>query len=223
MNRERTRGAVMVETALTVGLSLLLVLATAQMALIGYSQLSADGAAYVAARAGVVDPSASPASVAHSVFSGIAASNIQATPGTQTYQTTVKQSVPGFSLLPGVASTYTVSGADVEFAPSPPPNNTPAFSFGANATLFNYCTGSPCVLPSNHGMYLAQNLTSGGNGKNGQFAEWYCHDGYFDSLLKAFPSTRPQYGITPGSSLDMNSSGTTEHEIYSWDTGAACS
>lgn len=218
-----SRGAALVETALTIGLALLLVLGTAQMALIGYTQVSADGAAFIAAHAAAADPSATPAAVANQIFSNILPSNITATTAPGANGFSVSKSVPGFSMIPGMASTYTVNGSDIELAPSPPPGGTPSFQFGATSTLFNYCyPGTTCSFPSNHSMYLAQTLIPGGNGVNGQFQEWGCHDGYFSSLTGAFPSTRPP-SITAGSALDMTSAGTTEYNIYSWDSGTPCS
>lgn len=213
----------MVETALGIGLALLLVLGAAQMALIGYSQVSADGAAFIAAHTAAADPSASPAAIAHSVFSNVPASNIVATPAPGLQQFTASNSTAGFSFVPGLASTYTVNGADVELAPSPPPNDTPSFSFGAQAILKNYCLqGTTCSFPQNYKMYLAQTLIPGGNGVNGQFQEWGCHAGYFDSLYGAFSSTNPGLGYSKGSALDMTTAGTLEYSIYSWDSNTPC-
>lgn len=138
-------------------------------------------------------------------------------------QYSVSQSVPGFSLIPGLASTYTIGGGDTELAPSPPPSTGPTFSIGFTSVLYNYCVpGNVCSFPSNHSMYVAQTLIQGGNGVNGQFQEWGCHGGYFDGLLSAFPSTMPP-SIISGSALDMTTRGTTEYTIYSWDSGTPCS
>lgn len=219
-----SRGAALVETALSVGLVLMLVLATAQMGMIGFTQITADGAAFIAAHAASADPNATPQAVAHSVFGNIAAANIVPTPAPGFAKYVVTQSVAGFPLPPGVASSYTITGSDVELRPSPPPGNAPSYSFGANAVLRNYCLqGTVCGFPSAHTMHLAQTIVPGGNGINGQFQEWGCHDQYFEALLSDFPSTRPEEPPQAGTALDMTTPGTDEYKIYSWDNGTPCS
>ena len=223
MKHRNSRGVALPETALTIGLSLLLVLGTAQLALIGYTQMSTDGAAFIAAHTAVVDPSASPGTVVQNIFPAITSANVQSSPASNMENVSVSRSVSGFSLVPGVATNYGVGGSDVELEPKLPANGIPSFSFAANATLYNYCyPGTSCFFPATHAMYVAQTLNPNGNGTNGQFTEWGCHQGYFDALLKAFPYSRPT-SITAGSSLDMTSAGTTEYNIYSWDSGTACS
>lgn len=218
-----SRGAALVETALSVSLVLMLVLGTAQMALIGYNQISADGAAFIASHTAAADPSASPAAVAHGVFNNVAASSVTASPAAGLVQYSVSKSVPGFSLIPGLSQSYTLGGGDTELAPSPPPATGPSYSIGFNATLYNYCMpGNECGFPASHSMYLAQTLVPGGNGVNGQFSEWGCHGGYFDRLLQDFPSTMPS-SISSGGELDPTTSGTDEHTVYSWDAGSPCS
>lgn len=219
-----SRGAALVETALSISLVLLLVLGAGQMALIGYNQVSADGAAFIASHTAAADPSASPASIAHKVFNTISTSEIVATPSPGAVAYSVSKSVSGFSLLPGFASSYAIGGGDLELAPSPPPSTGPSYSIGFTATLYNYCVpGEECSYPSTHSMYLAQTLIPGGNGVNGQFQEWGCHAGYFDALEGDFPSAMPDRPITSGSALDMTTPGTDEYKIYSWDSGTSCS
>lgn len=218
-----SRGAALVETALSVSLVLMLVLGTAQMALIGYNQISADGAAFIASHTAAADPSASPGAVAHSVFNNIASDSVTPSPATGVVQYSVSKSIPGFSLIPGLAQQYTVGGGDTELAPSPPPNNAPEYAIGFNATLYNYCLpGNTCGLPAAYTMYLAQKIVPGGNGVNGEFQEWGCHAGYYDNLVKDFPSSLPS-SITSGSELDPASRGSDEYDIYSWDGGTVCS
>lgn len=218
-----SRGAALVETAISVSLSLMLVLGAAQMALIGYQQISADGAAFIAAHTAAADPSASPAAVAHSVFNSISNAQITASPAPGTVAYSAQKSVPGFSMVPGLASSYTIGGGDVELAASPPPSSGPTYAIGFTATLYNYCMpNTVCSFPQTYAMYLAQTLIPGGNGVNGQFQEWGCHGGYFDNLTSDFPSTMP-LGITSGSALDPTTKGTDEYKIYSWDSGTSCS
>lgn len=217
-----SRGAALVETALSVSLVLMLVLGTAQMALIGYNQISTDGAAFIAAHEAASNPSASPAAVAHSVFNNISTDSITGSAVGSTQQYSVTKSVPGFSLIPGLASTYTVAGGDLELDPTPPPNNMPVYAISFNAKLYNYCLpGTTCSLPSSYAMYMAQTLVPGGNGTNGEFQEWGCHAKHFDSISHDFPATMP-LSITAGSALDPTTSGTDEYSVYSWDSGAPC-
>ena len=49
--RERSRGNAVPETAMTMGLVLLVLLGLVKLTLVGYEQSEADGAAFVAARA----------------------------------------------------------------------------------------------------------------------------------------------------------------------------
>ena len=213
------RGSVLPETALTIGLALLLVLGAAQVAIIGYSQVSADGAAFVAAHVRANNAGADAAAAATTAFPQFAPTSAIAAPPVvaQMQQAVVTKTVGGFMLLPGAAANYPLTGADVEFSSvtaSPQP-----FSFGASATLANYCPSQGgCVLPSSYSMYVAQsvNVTGNGNGWNGPFAEWRCHQQYFASLN--FPGTRPTGGLYR-STYDPNNSKGVESPIYSWDGG----
>ncbi|HET7815142.1 MAG TPA: TadE family protein [Candidatus Baltobacteraceae bacterium] len=217
-----SRGAALVETALSVSLVLMLVLGTAQMALIGYNQISADGAAFIASHTAAADPSASPDAVAHSVFNNIPASAVTPSPASGMAQYSVSKSIPGFSLIPGLSQQYTIGGGDTELAPSPPPTSGPVYAISFNATLYNYCMPSAvCSFPQTYSMYLAQKLLPYGNGVNGEFQEWGCHAGYFDNLAKDFPSSMP-LSITSGSALDPSSAGSDENTVYSWDSGTPC-
>jgi len=75
------RGAVLIETALTVGIGLTILLFAVQVGALGFLQVTADAASYTAARAYAVGalPSTSPAAFVHSVFPQIAVADI-ATP-----------------------------------------------------------------------------------------------------------------------------------------------
>jgi hypothetical protein len=219
VKRAGERGSVLPETALMLSVALLIVLGSAQVAIIGYSQVSADGAAFVAAHARSVNTSVNVTTAVATAFPQLAPSSVTATPGAGLLQQgVVTKSVGGFLLLPGAASSYALTGADMEFAPSA--TITPApFSYGASATLANYCPSSGgCVLPSTYSVYLSQFVdTSGnGNGWNGTFAEWRCHQQYYASLN--FPAQRPTGGLK-GSIYDENNPKGVEAPIYAWDTG----
>lgn len=223
MMRYASRGTAMPETALFISLALALILGAAQLALLGVSQLSADGAAFLAAHTVASNPNADPSKVVPSLFPQIHADNIvTSTPSPNSVQSLVTKNVSALNVIPGAPSSIQITGADIELQPAGA-NATPApFSIAFSAKLKNYCEpGVGCAYPSSYSMYLAQHPTPGGNGKNGQWTEWLCHEQYFGSL--SFPSTRPVGGLS-GSAFDPNKKNTVENTIYSWDSGThACS
>lgn len=214
-----TRGTALPETALVLGVSLVVVLGAVQATVIGYSQLSADGAAFMAAHTTAVDSSANASSVVASSFPNFQPDAVSvASPSPNLQQAIVTKSVDGFTLIPGMASSYALSGADVEYRTASSQSEAD-FTFAISASLNNYCDDSDDCAPRS--MYLAQYIdsTGSGNGWNGTFAEWRCHQQYFASLN--WPSTRPAGGLV-GSPYDPQQRGTTEYAIYSWDTGTSC-
>jgi hypothetical protein len=224
MKNVATRGTALVETALTVGLALLLVLGAAQMAIIGYTQISADGAAFLAARAQAENPSANGVTTATSIFSNFSSSNFSTpSPSPSLVPYSVTKSVGGFSLMPGLSSTYSVTGKDVEYAPAGGTATPAPYTFSINPEyLLNYCDPTKsCSLPSNYTIYLAQGIGNGnGNGINGVFSEWQCHQKYYAQVN--WPSTRPQGGyntIKGDKVMDPNAPGSVEGNIYGWDSG----
>jgi hypothetical protein len=225
MKHVRTRGTALPETALTIGLSLLLVLGAAQMALIGYTQISADGAAFVAAHTQAQNPSISGAAEGASVFSQFNSSSFTTpSPLPDLIQYSVSKGVGGFALVPGVASAYGVTGKDVEYSPNATGATPAPYAFSVSATLINYCDPTqPCSLPNNsHTMYLAQGVGNGnGNGANGIFSEWRCHQKYYASLNWPTNTFPEGYGAIQNTQFDpkWNNSKSVENAIYTWDTG----
>lgn len=223
MNNTRMRGTALPETALTIGLALLLVLGAAQMAIIGYTQISADGAAFIAAHTEAENPSANGVNTAANVFSQFGSSDFaNPSPSPLTVPMTVSKSVTGFSLMPGLASSYTVTGKDVEYAPAGGAATPAPYAFGITTeTLLNYCDPhGNCFLPSTYTMYLAQGVGDGnGNGVNGVFSEWRCHQQYYSKVN--WPQTRPNgYAAIKGDKvLDPTTNSSIEGNIYGWDTG----
>lgn len=217
------RGTALPETALVIGVSLLVILGAAQMTVIGYSQVAADGAAFIAAHSTAVNPSANGATAATSVFTQFAATNFTTpAPVSNFSQSQVTKSVGGFTLLSGGRATFNVRGADVEYAPAQTSSTPAPFNFSASATLLNDCdpTGNCNNLPATTQIWLAQAVGTGhGNGVNGLFAEWQCHQKYFASLN--WPATRPQnYPAIKGGNFDTKNPGSAEQNIYSWDKGS---
>ncbi|GAC1656912.1 MAG: hypothetical protein NVS9B12_08770 [Vulcanimicrobiaceae bacterium] len=205
------------ETALSLSLVLMLLYGSIQVALYGFGQVSADGAAFVAANA-VTNNSSAPAAAAAAIFPGIAQSNISTStsqPNVVVAQASTK--MPGLPFVPGMPGTLQISGADIEAytGGSKTPIN---FAFASNANLNNYCPYQhTCVFPSTYAVHLAQNLDYSGNGKNGVFEEWYCHVNTYGSV--SFPAQRP----APSASWDPSNPGSgAEYTIYQWDSGASC-
>ncbi|HKU68603.1 MAG TPA: hypothetical protein VJP85_12575 [Candidatus Baltobacteraceae bacterium] len=226
MKSMSTRGTALPETALTIGLALLLVLGAAQMAIIGYTQISADGAAFIAAHTQVQNPNANGQSVAHNVFSNVDLGDFGTpAPSPSVVPMTVNKIASGFPLMPGLASKYAITGKDVEYAPTGSGATPAPFSFSVGssglATIANYCDGrkQTCYL-SNWSVYLAQGVGNGnGNGVNGIFSEWRCHQRYFASVN--WPNARPQgyAAINGNKTLDPYTNSSTENTIYGWDSG----
>lgn len=232
MNRCSTRGAVMVETALTVGIALLIVLGAAQMALIGYTQISADGAAFLAAHLQASDPNANAVNATTKVFSQFNSGNFTTpSPAPQLDPSVVSTVVSGFSLIPGLASSYTVTGKDVEYQAAGANATASSYAFDLNNTmLHNYCdpgSSSASCTPSNRCIYLAQSIGTGnGNGANGQFAEWRAHQRVFARLAQSFKAATPTsngYSDIQKTNLDANFNSSDEAAVSNWDKAAVCS
>ncbi len=213
-----TRGSALPETAIVIAVVLLIICGSLQIALYGFGQVSADGAAFVTANS-MADGGANGAALGASVFPGIAQANIVADT-TQPSIITVKAStnLPGLPFVPGMPGTMTFTGADIEPNAPPDPGAPQSYSFGVTANLNNYCPyQNNCVWPNTYPMHLASTIDYSGNGKNGAFAEWYCHQGVYGNV--SFPASRP----TPGPTWNpADSRSGAEYTIYSWDSGTPC-
>lgn len=213
------RGSAMPETAMVLGTALVILLGAVQMTTLGFSQISADGAAFVAAHTVAVDKNANGSAAAQSALPAFAPDAVAlSTPLPNIEQATVSKNVDGFSLVPGAASAYALSAGDQEYTSGGSAQPGP-FAFAIHATLNNYCDDYGACTPRS--MYLAQTIDETGNGQgwNGPFNEWRCHQQYYASLN--FPASRPSGGLR-GSPYDPQARGTTENAIYSWDTGSSC-
>jgi hypothetical protein len=221
MKHDVMRGNTLPETAIMLTVALMMMLGALQIALYGFGQVSADGAAFVASNS-AANGGTSPGPLAAAVFPGIAQSNISLStprPGVIIGQATT--TMPGLAFVPGMPSSLTISGADIEpYTPTAQGGTPPPYQFSVSANLNNYCApNGACTYPAPHCMYFAQTIDYTGNGKNGRFSEWYYHADTFSSI--GWPSQRPaSYQAIAGTNLDPYTAGTTENTIYSWDAGA---
>ncbi len=209
----------MAETALIIGMALLLILGAAQLAILTVTQISADGGSFLAAHMLAANPSASPLPSVQKVFPNIGSNALSASnAGVNLEQASVATSAGGFT-LPGVPTSFSITGSDLEIAPTSASPSAQTYKFGVAAQLLNYCPiNTSCTYPSLRSIYIAHTLSTGGNGANGQFSEWFCHSGYLSSL--GFPASRP----APGPNWNpLSTSSGAEYTIYSWDTGTPCS
>lgn len=205
----------MAETAVIISFALLLILGTLQIFLLGFGQISTDGAAFLASLAastGYADPQG----LSASIFPGVKLVNITTNVSNGTVTGNASVSVPGLGAMPGLGNLTVEQGGDIEpyttLSQGLPPQ---PFTFAVDANLANYCAnGSSCT--SNYPMTLAQHINPTGSGINGQFQEWDCHRSAYAAL--AFPASLP----TPGPAWDVTNAGSAEHTIYSWDSGTTC-
>lgn len=220
MTQTFARGAALPETAMTLGISLILLLGAVQSTVIGYSQVSADGAAFVAAHTTAMDATSSAPSVVATTYPRLNADSVSVSqPGTGLQQATISKKVDGFLMIPGLANSYQLSGADVEFAPGNSAQAPQDFSFSIDAVLNNYCPDSGACSPRTIWLAQSVNTQGSGNGWNGAFTEWRCHQQYYASIN--WPQQRPTGGLK-GSAYDPESHSSWEYAIYSWDGSHAC-
>lgn len=198
---------------------LLLLFGSVQLAIIGFYQSMSDGAAFVAAHAQSL--SGSGPQVAATVFPQVKSSDVTITnPTTSTVEAAVAKSTLGLLLVPGAATSVDVNGADIEPQISTVFATPAPYQFSVTSNLTNWCAnewrGATCSTfpsPTTYAVYLAQTVNNQGNGQgwNGPFAEWRCHQQYFASVN--FPNALP----TPGATWDVTNKQSPENPIYSWD------
>lgn len=238
------RGMALPETALIIGMALMLIFGIAQLALLGFAQAQVEGAAFVAAHSAAINSSGNAASdkayavgVLSSPFPQVRASEVDLTypasaPGT--IQAVVSKnpivfSFPGgAAMIAGGGNPVNVTGIDQEPASVPAPAATPVSAIAAQSTLENYCTptvkygAATCVARP---LYLAQYdiLTGSGNGANGQFGEWDCRYKLFPNAPSnkvTYPPAMPANG-GPGSQWDPSSSSFNQKGLYAFDTATS--
>lgn len=231
------RANAMPEMALTIGLLFLLLFGGINMALLGYNQLQADGATYVAARAAAAHPTApsAAASAVAAVFPNFNKSliTVQA-PINGLVQATYSSTSPGLTLLGGNTGRFNVFARSAEASfTTTAPASTIAFTVGDSngmTTLANY--------QGAYKVWLAQKLpmiSSGCAGIKGTGGTCY-DDSEFLAHCEAYANLKFTYTdksnnptendakdarnvekTTKQSNWDPGTSGSHNATIYGWD------
>jgi hypothetical protein len=166
---KRGRGNALPETMLVMSLLLMLIFGALNLTLIGYGQIQADGAAFVAARAAAlaspsIAPSAASAQVA-AAFPHVKPSSLSISVSNGTGYTTsalVSLTAPGMPLLFGGRSgtvNITSHFAELDSSAGAAPAAGIAYSI-SSATLKNYVNPTTNLADATHQARLAQQINS---------------------------------------------------------------
>jgi hypothetical protein len=220
------RGTALAETALVVSFSLVIVLNGFELALIGFNQLHADAAAFVAARVQALSGSSATAtSTTNSALPPATSIALSSPSGFS--QAIATRTSPGLIMIPGLSGSFTLRGEQLE--PLPPAVTSPIFDFSApNTSIVNYypqATVGSGAAPSTRAVSLAQAIDAATTAD--VFHRWRDHQRCLASIN--FPAS---YGSTQtavaGSTytVDPNTnpwatfpSGSAESQVYGWDGG----
>jgi Flp pilus assembly protein TadG len=213
------RGTALIETALTIGIVLVVLFGSVQLGILGFTQTAGDGAAFVAAHTYAQNPASGTAyakSAATGVFDKIPASAITVTPQGGTVTATAATTANGID-VPGAPATVALQSSATERVPSAPGSTPPPFA--ASGTLKNYRDASGVANPA-HPIVVAQTIGTG-HGSNGRFKEWFCRGGVYSGL--SFPSHRPTGSAAgPNTFWDPAWCSSPLAQIYAWDSGKTC-
>ena len=231
------RGGALIETALTLGVVLMLLLGTLQFGALGVKQIAQDGAAFVAARTYAQSPASGvtrATGAANGAFGSVPQAGIAVTPATGTVTATIASTMQTPSIPGSPPSVSLRSGSTERVSPQAVSPGT----FSATNVLSNYrdASGAPGAthtlivaqpgLPSGNCDQTGGNAGCDGNhvhvdySSYGTAGEWNCR---LAAYALTFPSSRPKgSGTGPGSVWDPASSSSPLNAIYQWDTGTGC-
>lgn len=219
------RGTALAETALVVGLALLVALNGFNLALLGFNQLHADAAAFVAARVQALSGSASTATSTTAAAVPPSVSLSLSSPGQQS-QAIATGTSPGLVMVPGFGGSIPVRGAQLEA--TAPTTTSPLFAFSApNTSIVNaYATSliDSSGAPSTRAVYLAQTIDAATT--SDVFHEWREHQRCYASISFPAQYSQTQSGSSGGSyTVASNNpwvsfpSGSAEATVHNWDGG----
>ena len=243
--KKNGRGVALPETALMMGLFFLLLFGSINMALLGFSQMEADGATYIAARAAVANPSSAPSAAASAVaniFPHLTGGTLSVQTIGNLVQATYQGTSPGLLLLNNKGTgNFNIYSREVE------PTMGSSSNIGtALGSQYPYTVGSSgLVALNNHGstynIWLAQTIkivssASCNNGKIGKgkstttcydASEFAAHcEAYanlkFTNSDKTIPTTQNasnarEKELSKTSNWNPNTSGSKNSVIYGWD------
>jgi len=246
-----SRGGALVETALSIGIAMTVLLGTMQLGALGFKQSTQDGAAFVAAHTYATSPTSGVSratTAANSVFATIPTAGIGVAPATASVTATIATTASAPSIPGAPAAIGLRSGATERITPA----MGSLGAFVVSNVLSNYLDawGNPVA---NRPMGVGQpglpqksncdNESWGGYGwgddgqgscgcdwnyyyynYTGPFAEWNCRQATYSGL--SLPSSRPHPGFFvtgPYSAWDVTMSYSPLYTIYGWDDGRACS
>jgi hypothetical protein len=241
------RGAALPETAMMMGLFFLLLFGSINMAFLGFNQMEADGATYVAARAAAVSPSSAPSAAASAVaaiFPHLSTSAVTVTQVGSMVQATYVGTSPGLVLLGNKGTgNFNIYSREAETTAAG------GSSLGTSAgSAFPFSVGSSGLVSLNnygstHNMWLAQTVTivaaaSCQNGGLGAKSKTTCYsasefaahcEAYaavkFTNTDASIPTTTNvknarEVEITKPTNWDPNTAGSKNSVIYAYDSGA---
>jgi len=246
-SRTNWRGAALPETALTMGLFFLLLFGSINMAFLGYNQMQADGATYIAARAAAAHPTGAPsaaASAVAAVFPRVPAGAVTVSQVGTLVQAVYSGTSPGLLLLGNNGTgNFNVYSREVETA-----FGTTGAIPTSLGTRFPYTVGSSGYVvlknyPSSYNIWLAQVIgivasASCHNGNLGTKSKTTCYaadefashcEAYaalkFTNTDKTIPTVvstnnAREKEILNKNNWDPNTALSKNSVIYGWDTGA---
>lgn len=233
-----SRGVALPETALVIGFAMLLIFGITELALLAYTEASAEGAAFIGGHQVAINASGDATTDKTTFMNAIASPfpRIHSGDVTLSYpsgnvQVVVRKDVPGiYPLGGGAMPTFSIYGMHIEPMSAPSPNPTPQSLFAVRATLANYCyytgTGSATRCDATHPLYIAQydNLNNTGGGSSGQLGEWKCRQNLFPDYGggsgQYFPAAYPTGKGGKGTTYDPSPSNSKfgEKSLYAFDS-----
>lgn len=233
--KTRERGSALAETALVVGVALLVLFNSLELGILGFYQVHTDAAAFMTARVQALADSATALSDVTSLPPDVSMQASLTVSGTQS-QSVVTESWQGLLGFPNAAGSTSVTGEYIEPMATQSSVTSP-FAFSVpSAVLPNYYPQGDVndatvpYSPAYTSVYIAQNFgTSQGQGWNGQYGEWRDHAQCYAKINfpNSYASTQSGtvngvYVVDPKTNPWSNFPNNSEEAtIYGWDAGKA--
>jgi TadE-like protein len=224
------RGTALVETAFVMSIVLMIIFGSIQLSVLAYTQVSQDGAAFVASRTYAQDPAAGTvgaAAAAHTVFTHVPAAAIAVTPSANAVSVVVTGASNGLPVA-GSPATFAVNAHVNEPGGAATPAPASPYPFSATATLQNYFTSpgdtyAVAGLNQPRTILLTQSVALS-KPAGSRFAEWYCRAAVYAAI--APPATTANGALYCYYDFwcffDPMRAFSPMDPIYDWDTGTTC-